>query len=61
MANHLTPAELARELELERREVIGVCLERGIPILNGRIDRSLLEAELSVTPLATAGATARGD
>jgi hypothetical protein len=54
MANHLTPAELARELGLERREVIGVCLQRGIPILNGRIDRSLLEAELAETPLTAA-------
>jgi hypothetical protein len=59
MANHLTPAELARELGLERREVIGVCLQRGIPILNGRIDRSLLVAELAETPLASAAGASR--
>jgi hypothetical protein len=46
MANHLTPAELADQLNMERQEVIGKCVEMGIPIFHGRIDRSLFETSL---------------
>jgi len=46
MANHLTPTELAREAGLERREVISKCLELGVPIFQGRIDKSLFLATL---------------
>jgi len=41
MANHLTPSELARESGLERRDVIVKCVEWGVPIFNGRIDKTL--------------------
>ncbi len=41
MANHLTPTELAREAGLERREVISKCMELGVPIFQGRIDKTL--------------------
>lgn len=41
MANHLTPTELAREAGLERREVIVKCMEMGVPIFQGRIDKNL--------------------
>jgi hypothetical protein len=41
MANHLTPTELAREAGLERREVISKCMEMGVPIFQGRIDKAL--------------------
>jgi hypothetical protein len=41
MANHLTPTELARESGLERRDVIVKCVEMGVPIFNGRIDKTL--------------------
>jgi hypothetical protein len=41
MANHLTPTELAREAGLERRDVITKCVELGVPIFNGRIDKTL--------------------
>jgi hypothetical protein len=41
MAIHLTPTELAREAGLERRDVISKCLELGVPIFQGRIDKSL--------------------
>jgi hypothetical protein len=44
MANHLTPTELAREAGLERRDVITKCLELGVPIFQGRIDKSLFLA-----------------
>ena len=41
MAIHLTPTELAREAGLERREVIEKCMELGVPIFQGRIDKTL--------------------
>jgi hypothetical protein len=41
MANHLTPTELAREAGLERRDVITKCVQLGVPIFNGRIDKTL--------------------
>lgn len=46
MANHLTPAELADQLNMERQEVIGKCVEMGVPIFHGRIDRTLFECSL---------------
>ena len=42
MANHFTPEELAKELGMEEREVIRFCVNEGIPIYKGKIDRSLL-------------------
>ena len=58
MANHLTPTELAREAGLERREVIEKCMEMGVPIFQGRIDKTLFMANLSEQGSPTA-ATAR--
>ena len=46
MANHLTPTELAREAGLERKEVIAKCVELGVPIFQGRIDKTLFLASL---------------
>jgi hypothetical protein len=46
MAVHLTPTELARESGLERREVIEKCMEMGVPIFQGRIDKTLFLANL---------------
>jgi hypothetical protein len=46
MAHHLTPAELADQLQMERQEVIGKCVEMGVPIFHGRIDRALFESSL---------------
>ena len=46
MANHLTPTELARESGLERRDVIVKCVELGVPIFNGRIDKTLFLSSL---------------
>ena len=46
MANHLTPTELARESGLERRDVIAKCMELGVPIFQGRIDKTLFLASL---------------
>jgi hypothetical protein len=58
MAIHLTPTELARESGLERRKVIEKCMEMGVPIFQGRIDKTPFLAELSESQ-ETAGTTAR--
>ncbi len=46
MAIHLTPTELAREAGLDRREVIDKCMELGVPIFQGRIDKHLFLSTL---------------
>jgi hypothetical protein len=46
MAHHLTPAELADQMQMEREEVIGKCVQLGVPIYHGRIDRTLFETSL---------------
>jgi len=46
VANHLTPSELADEMNMERREVISKCMEMGVPIFNGRIDKTLFSTSL---------------
>lgn len=44
MGNHLTPSELAKESGLERRDVIAKCVELGVPIFNGKIDKTLFNS-----------------
>jgi hypothetical protein len=46
MANHLTPEELSKELGIDRQEVIRVCVEEGVPIYQGKIDKYLFERQL---------------
>jgi hypothetical protein len=46
MAHHLTPSELADQLNMKRQEVIGKCVEMGVPIFHGRIDRTLFETSM---------------
>ena len=46
MAIHLTPTELAREAGLDRREVIDKCMQLGVPIFEGRIDKTLFLGSL---------------
>ncbi len=46
MANHLTPTELADELQMKQQEVISKCMQMGVPIFHGRIDRFLFESSL---------------
>jgi hypothetical protein len=53
MANHLTPTELAREAGLERRDVISKCVELGVPIFNGRIDKTLFLSSMREPSVAT--------
>jgi hypothetical protein len=50
MAHHLTPAELADQLQMERQEVIGKCVQMGVPIYHGRIDRTLFETSMRDLP-----------
>jgi hypothetical protein len=46
MAIHLTPTELGREAGMHRREVITKCMEMGVPIFQGRIDKTLFMTTL---------------
>ena len=67
MAIHLTPTELGREAGMHRREVIAKCMEMGVPIFQGRIDKTLFTTSLKDSPgeeaagegLATSRARAR--
>jgi len=47
MANHLTPEELSKEIGIERQEVIRVCMQEGVPIYQGKIDKTLFQAQLA--------------
>ena len=44
MANHLTPEELAKELNMDREAVIRLCVSEGVPIYQGKIDKWLFAA-----------------
>jgi hypothetical protein len=46
MANHLTPEELSKELGIDRQEVIRVCMQEGVPIYQGKIDKYLFQVQL---------------
>jgi len=46
MPNHLTPDELSKELGIDRQEVIKVCVQESIPIYQGKIDKTLFQAQL---------------
>lgn len=54
MANHLTPEELSKEIGMDREAIIKVCIEEGVPIYHGKIDKYLFQAQLEAihTPLA---------
>jgi hypothetical protein len=55
VANHLTPTELADEMNMKRREVISKCMEMGVPIFNGRIDKTLFLTSLRQLGQAPSG------
>jgi hypothetical protein len=61
MANHLTPSELADQLRMDQQEVIGRCVQMGVPILHGRIDRVLFESSLRSYVAAGKATNLRGD
>ena len=57
MANHLTPEELAKETGMSREDVIRICIEEGVPIYHGKIDKTLFQAQVAAVG-ATAGSAA---
>jgi hypothetical protein len=46
MPNHLTPDELSKEFGMERQEVIRLCVQEGVPIYQGKVDKYLFQAQL---------------
>ena len=56
MANHLTPEELAKELNMDRETVIRLCVSEGVPIYQGKIDKHLFQAQLQAVGATTAAA-----
>jgi hypothetical protein len=56
VANHLTPEELSKELGLDREEVIRICIEEAVPIYQGKIDKSLFQAQLEASGISRASA-----
>ena len=61
MANHLTPDELADQLRMDQQEVIGRCVQMGIPIFHGRIDRTLFESSLRSSAATGQATSLRAD
>jgi hypothetical protein len=57
MANHLTPEELAKEMGMDREEVIRICVAEGVPIYHGKIDRFLFQVTLEAVGTAAASAS----
>jgi hypothetical protein len=58
MAVHLTPSELADELHMKRREVLAKCIEMNVPVLKGRIDKTLFQSSLRALQARDKQATA---
>jgi hypothetical protein len=58
MANHLTPEELAKEMGMERDDVIRICVEEGVPIYQGKIDKTLFQATLEAVGAGAASGQA---
>jgi len=54
MANHLTPEELSKELGIDRETIIRLCIEEGVPIYQGKIDKTLFQAQLQAVGAGTA-------
>lgn len=54
MSNHLTPDELSEVFDVERSEVIDVCIREAIPILHGRVDKTPFAAHLQASALQEA-------
>jgi hypothetical protein len=58
MPVHLTPTELAEEMHMKRRDVLIKCIEMNVPILKGRIDKTLFESSLRAFQTQAKKATA---
>ncbi len=46
MPVHLTPSEIADELDMKRRDVLKKAVEMNVPVLRGKIDKTLFESSL---------------
>ena len=57
MPNHLTPEELSKETGIERNEVIRLCVQESIPIYQGKIDKTLFQAQLEALGIQPATAS----
>ena len=60
MANHLTPEELAKEMAMDRDEVIRICIAEGVPIYHGKIDKTLFQAQRDFATNGTSAQPAAG-
>ena len=58
MSVHLTPTELAEEMHMKRREVLTKCVEMNVPVLKGRIDKTLFASSLRAIQAQKGQATA---
>jgi hypothetical protein len=54
MPNHLTPEELSKEMKMDREQVIRLCLQEGVPIYQGKIDKTLFAAQLEAAGVGAA-------
>lgn len=54
MANHLTPDELAKELNMDRETIIRLCINEGVPIYHGKIDKHLFQAQMQAVGMPVA-------
>jgi len=51
MANHLTPEELSVELGIDRDVIIKLCIDEGVPIYQGKIDKHLFQVQAKAVGL----------
>jgi len=58
MAVHLTPSEIADELDMKRRDVLKKAVEMNVPVLRGKIDKTLFESSLRAMQRRDKSATA---
>jgi len=54
VANHLTPAELAIRHKTDEVEIRRICVEQGIPIFHGKVDKTLFKAHVEAHDIAIA-------
>jgi hypothetical protein len=55
MANHLTPEELSKEMNIDREAIIRLCVQEGVPIYQGKIDKTLFAAQLQAVGSSAPG------
>jgi hypothetical protein len=58
MPVHLTPSEIADELDMKRRDVLKKAVEMNVPVLRGKIDKTLFESSLRAMQRRDKSATA---